>query len=213
MQKRGQLYILSALLIAFALFIIISPTNIVKRTVTETNFYDIAENFDKESARFLNYLLDTNSAHLGTDFLNFTVLFSSYAKTKNPDVGVVFTFVKDDTLYLGNYDKANATFSIDGDPAVYTISGCFADIDAAFSVAGFDIALSSVPLSTYSDCMKEVPLTLPPPYILHLLIKEPDSTTNLKTSLEPNHPDLIIVARESSGTIKKIFLKGEFITP
>mgnify|MGYP001572685065 CR=1 FL=1 len=209
MDKRGQFYLLAAIIIAFAIFVILSPSNTIKETTTTTNFEEIATNFEKESARFLNHLFEDASQHIGDEFLNFTVLFTSYAKTKNKDFGLIYAFAHEEKLYLGNYDATSIDVFLDNNP-VASLDGCANKINAQAVVLGLNIAISDIERSTYMRCIAEVsiPAGIVPPYPLTVHIHENNSTTPLTTTLEPSHPDLIIVAREAAGNIRRVYIKG-----
>ena len=130
MDKRGQIYLVSALIIVFILYIILTPSNIIKKTTESSNFEDISKNFDRESSRFMNILIGKKQA-VYDSFLNFTILFTSYSKTKNPDFGLIYTFAYDNKLYFGNYAADRATFEAGTQKTI--IDGCLSNIQTSFS--------------------------------------------------------------------------------
>ena len=210
MDKRGQLYIMSAIIIAFILYIIITPSNIIKKTTETSNFQEIAKNFDRESSKFLNSLIKKKQ-DIYDSFLNFTILFTSYSKTKNPNFGLIYAFIKDNKLYIGNYLQDEATFKYSSHQT--TIKGCLDQIKTSFSVAGLDVGIPNVNILNYQDCLKEIPITPSSTNEISITITEPDtgSITTFKTEISENNPDLIIISKEKKDNIRRIYTKGKFI--
>ncbi len=200
---------MSALIILFILYTILTPSNIIRQSTETSNFKEIAKNFERESAHFLNNLIKSQQP-IYNAFLNFTLLFTSYAKTKNPDVGIIYTFIHGNTLYIGNYAHDKATFQTS--TAAIAIKGCLDDVKTSFSVAGLDIAIQDVDILNYQDCLKT--LTLLPTFdnILNITITEPDtSSTTFTIGILSSHPDIVIISKEKQGNIRRIYTKGTFI--
>ena len=210
MNKRGQLYLMSALILMGVLYTLLTPSNIIKKTTEASNMQDIAINFDRESTHFLNSLITTNQPIFDA-FLNFTVLFSSYAKTKNQDVGMIYTFVHQNKLYIGNY--AEDTVVVTTGSSTTIMNGCLADVDTSFSLAGLNIAIQDVDLGTFQSCLKGVPLSSDFDQKLTIKITEPDtgSSITLKTETAPKNPDLIIISKEKTANTRRVYTKGKFI--
>lgn len=207
MNTRGQMYILSALIIAFILYTILTPSNVVKRATETSNFYEIAENFDQESALFLDYLIESQQPVYDA-FLNFTLLFTSYTKTKNQHVGLLYSFVKDDVLYLANYGEDTAVFTVETMP--YVVEGCLKDVGTSLSIAGLDIAVDDVDLSSYRSCLVEVAVPKDFSSTLGITLLEGEEKVQFATDMA-RHPDLIIISREKSGETRRVYTKGTFI--
>ncbi len=205
MDKRGQLYLLAALLIGFIIFIVVTPANQVKETVIEDNFQDLARNFETESAKFLNAVIEKN-ADVSKAFLNFTVLFSSYAKTKNPDFGLLYLFLYNNKLYVGNYLQDPINIMYHGS---YTLNGCFSHIKAGFSIAGLSISVPSLDLSLVQRC--QLVINAGASSIVDLVVQEPGNHVSLKVDLAQGNPDIVIVAREKKGRIQKVYTKGKLL--
>jgi len=210
MDKRGQLYLVSALIIAFVVYIILSPSNVVKTSVESSNFEAIAKNFDRESARFLNTLF-AQKQWVYDAFLNFTILFTSYAKTKNPDVGVVYTFAHEGKLYFGNYAKDQVTFEAGGVTVI--VQGCLDKIATSISAAGLNIAAPQIAVGTYQQCLKEIPVPGGFNHLVSIIVLEQDTglSTSFVTEVTPSHPDLILISKEKKGSERRIYTKGRFI--
>jgi len=210
MDKRGQIYLVSALIIVFILYIILTPSNIIKKTTESSNFEDISKNFDRESSRFMNILIGKKQA-VYDSFLNFTILFTSYSKTKNPDFGLIYTFAYDNKLYFGNYAADRATFEAGTQKTI--IDGCLSNIQTSFSAAGLQLSIPNVNLGVFKQCLKEVPT--PPGFTDTIMITieelNTNSTTKFTTEISPNNPDIVIISKEKKGNTRRIYTKGKFI--
>ena len=105
MQKGGQIFIIAALLLGFIIFILVSETQYVRRSIYEDNFEELNKNYQIEAAKFINELIKDPKADVGAKFLEFTTLFTSYSKSQNPDFQIVYAFDYSGKLHVGNYLK------------------------------------------------------------------------------------------------------------
>jgi hypothetical protein len=204
MQKRGQIYLLAALLIGFILFTLAAQMNVVKKTVIEDDFEELSKNYERESARFVNDLLDKGTtSNLGDDFAKFTILFTSFSKTKNPEFGLIYAFLYDDVVYVGNYLDEDVVLTSYSPPV--SLKGCYKNVKASVSIAGLSLQPGSISLGTFTSCKLA---TTPPPG--NRLMVEVDGIA-YEISLTPNNPEIMIVSRENIAEQRKVFLKGNFI--
>ncbi len=208
MEKKGQLYLLTALLIGLILFILLSPTNVIKRTVAESRFEETSKNFEIESAKFINYLIKNNK-DVETSFLNFTILFTSYSKTKNPDFGLIYAFIYDKTLYMGNYLDDTVNFYFES--STYGLIGCFSDVNTTFSIAGLNINIHNIDLANFLHCQTTASVLGSDPYMLDIDVLEPNNPSSFTVELAEGHPELVIVTKEKKGETRKVYTKGKFI--
>ncbi|MEK6839689.1 MAG: hypothetical protein AABX72_02005 [Nanoarchaeota archaeon] len=210
-SKRGQIYLVSALILVFILYMILTPTNIIKKSTESSNFEQIAKNFDRESAHFMNELIKTDQP-VQRAMLNFTFLFSSYAKTKNPDFGLIYTFMYKDKLYLANYAHDRVIFSTE-DASLASINGCLAHVQTSFSTSGLSMNIPNVNIGTYQNCLKELPVPASFDNEIVMTIHELDTgmNTTFTSEITPYNPDLIIISKEKKGNIRRIYTKGKFI--
>ena len=201
---------MAAVIIAFVLYVILTPSNIVKETTGTSNFQEIATNFDRESAHFLNDVIEQNQP-VYNSFLNFTTLFTSYSKTKNADFGLIYSFVYKDKIYFGNYAEDRVTFTA-GNQHV-TINGCLYDVQTSFSIGGLNMAIPNVDIMSYQHCLQELPI--PPNFhntvTMAILELGTNVTTTFTTEVAKNNPDLVIISKEKKGNIRRIYTKGKFI--
>lgn len=213
-DKRGQVYLIAAIIIGFILFIIITPSNIVRELTVDDRFEELSKNFEIESAKFMNYLIEKEK-NVPSTFLNFTVLFTSYSKTKNPDFGLVYAFINpnDNNLYLGNYLKDDARFKFQNN--MNFLNGCFNNIDTGFTVAGLNINIENINFQVISQCQSSIPVNPSLPYSLNITVIETQANQTAEisflTEVAPGNPELIIIAKEKKDQTRKIYTKGKFI--
>src|SRR3989344_1316876 len=143
MQKRGQIFVLAALLLGFIIFILVSETQYVRRAISDDSFEELNKNYQIEAAKFINELIKDPNLDVGTEFLGFTTLFTSYSKSQNPDFQIVYAFDYGGKLHVGNYlkEEIDITTTI---PTKYKtdLSGCFEEVEAKLAAFGLNIAIS-----------------------------------------------------------------------
>src|SRR3989338_6641702 len=184
--KRGQIYLLAALILGLIIFLVVAETNLVKETVIEDDFESLAKNYEVESATFMNRLLATNAPNIPQEFLKFTIVFSSYAKTKNPEFGIIYAFIYDDHLYVGNYLDQEVRIP-SATPS--HLQGCYQRLNTEIVVGGFRMP-TPVEMNTLDDCMLDFfPI---PGNSFTFFIED----IEYEVELEPSRPEIIIVSRE-----------------
>lgn len=201
---------MSALIIAFILYIIFTPANVILTTTESSNFEEIAQNFERESAAFLNYLIE-HKQPVYDAFLNFTLLFTSYSKTKNPDFGLIYVFAQEGDLYLGNYAQDRVTFMVGSQ--LVTIDGCLDSVKTSFSVAGLQMDIPQVNVLNYKHCLEKVMLPAGFDEAVGMKLEELDTgmITQFTVEVTPSHPDLVILSKEKKGNVRRVYTKGKFI--
>jgi hypothetical protein len=201
MHKKGQVYLLAALIIGFILFLLATQTNVVTKIMIEDDFEDLSKNYDRESANFVNSLLVNPGANVEKEFTKFTALFTSFAKTKNPEFGLVYAFLHQGTVYLGNYlDQA---ITIITPTPQKTVQGCYALVDTTISIAGLNftsIGISS--LGRFSSC--SATFTAPPGNTIQIEI----GSIDYALLLAEDSPDVMLISRETKDNQRKVFIKS-----
>ena len=85
MSKRGQIYILAAILLAITIYSLSTTVNIIEQEDIKGDFNSLAQNYEIESFKIINSVLKSGDVSIPEAFENFTFLFSSYSKTKSPN--------------------------------------------------------------------------------------------------------------------------------
>lgn len=209
MQKRGQVYILVSIVIAMVIFGLVSIVNHVSQENLESDFEDLSDNYAKESSKLINAFIADPTIDISSAFINFTLLFTSYAKTINPKFGLIYAFYYNDQLYLGNYLDKRINVLCDGCARPSTIDGCFETIPATVDFGGLDLSVI-----VYSKVINQCNLTLvkgpdfdSDPEFVEITVQDVPYSFRIR----PGHPEIIIVSWESRAEQRKVFTEGNFV--
>lgn len=203
MNKRGQVYILAAIILAIIFFSITKTWNQTTPTISKNPFQEIANNYATESSKFVNQLLSIQSPTVGEEFRNFSFIFTSYAKTKHSKFTYIYAFIFKNKLYIGNYMDVPVYFN----PPGTLLQGCFSSAEASISAAGLTLVVPATIQSQLNNCHINGITAPPPPYKLEFTIEG----IKYETHLTPNQPNLIIVAHGKQGKNREVFTRGNFI--
>ncbi len=158
MEKRGQVYILAAVIIGVLLFTIFATVNTSKQVDLNANFDRLNENYERESERFINaYVSDNNpTKELENSFPEFAWNFNKFAMETNPEFGIITTlsFTKKDgtkkNLIVNMLDTpvfVTTRFTENGgvfipsngetdESAIEVVTGCSEILDAVLTIPG-----------------------------------------------------------------------------
>ena len=204
-MKKGQVYLLAVIIMGFLIFTIITPSNFLHKKITDDDFEELSENYQIESSKILNQLL--NRQDLSRDlvesmFLNFTVSFTSYSKTKNPNFGIFYAFPYENNIFLGNYADVNVTFTSTNPPSQLILEGCFQEVGTSITLYGIDITTPQITPSLYTACMSIE--NYPSDNNIVLTIEG----VNYPFTLHDDRSDMIIISREEDEDNVKVFIDG-----
>lgn len=202
-MKKGQIYILSVLIIGFLLFTIITPSNFIHQRVIDDDFEELSKNYQLESSKLINELLNkegTNEEVISDTFLNFTVLFTSYSKTKNPNFGLIYAFPYNGEVFIGNYADTDLTFVAGNSLTNHYLPGCFSEVSTSISLYGISLSVPDIVPADYANCITSI--NYPVGDIIKFTIENIDYDFELKES----RSDIIIVSRENLQEDIKVFI-------
>jgi len=200
-MKKGQVYLLAAIIIGLLLFTLVTPSNLVHQQVIDDDFEALSQNYQVESAKFLNEVLNQQGVDrsvINTSFLNFTIAFTSYSKTKNPNFGLIYAFPFGAGLFIGNYAQVPMNITVNSN--MIPLDGCFDEVSTTVSVAGVNLDIPGLTPSMYKDCTTFT--AYPTDDKMNLLIEDVHYTFNL----DGGRSDIIVVSRESLGDDIKVFM-------
>ncbi len=159
MNKRGQIYILVALVLSIVIYSLVQVANYVGQENIESDFDRISSTFEEESAKTINSMIEAGRSEeeISSAFLDFSLRYATYARTVNPKFGMLFGYKNSTSVLLGNYLEETSTVSGHGD-----LPGCYSNICAgiSFDAIGTEACES---LAAIEDCMmviKPVPAEL-----------------------------------------------------
>ncbi|MBS3117758.1 hypothetical protein J4430_02670 [Candidatus Woesearchaeota archaeon] len=201
MQKRGQLYIIAALIFSAVLYTLATQANTYRQEDFAEGFDDLSTNYATESERLVNSLLYSNQDVL-SGFTNFTLLFTGYTKSKNPSFGLIYIFEFNETIQVGNF--LDRPIIIDtGDAQSYdfhNLEGCFDRVSAVVKFAGLSFS-SDVAAGDIQECI----LTFPTKDQIWIGVDD----AWYPFSVVRGKPTLMIVTRQEAQEQRKVFIGGE----
>jgi len=213
MDKRGQVYILAAIILSFLIIALATKMIVVQREKFESDFYELSSNYDKESAKFMNILAEKrNEGEIETmDVVNlsagFARDFSIYSKTQNPYFGLLYFFDYDDKVIFGNYLNQDVLFIVCERPGI--VKGCRSKISAGAEVGGWNIE-TSFDLGEFVDCLN-VSASGSDVYSVYFLVGDYLYNTELKKGIT----EIAIISNEAKNEQRRVFvdrfINGEYI--
>ncbi len=210
MQKSGQIYLLVAVVIAMVVFGLVSIMNKVYQEDLKSQFEQLSDNYASESSKLINSLIANPEVDIASAFVNFTLMFTSYAKTINPKFGLIYAFYYNDKLYLGNYLDTRISFGCERCSKMNTLTGCFETIPATVNFGGLDLSVDVYNTVLERQCdrvlEKDVDFTDTPGSVYITIGNVPYSF-----KVKEGHPEIIIVGWEKREEQRKVFTEGNFI--
>lgn len=114
MNKRGQFFVLGAVILAMALFVLMAKVNTYEEKILLEDFPDLANNYKTESVNVLN------DALLGGEdptvrLYSFTDNYVQYARTISPSLGFVYAYKNSSgQVIVTNYNPNPIIVDTDG---------------------------------------------------------------------------------------------------
>ncbi|MBT3395114.1 hypothetical protein HOA59_03095 [archaeon] len=112
MNKRGQFYIITVLVLAMATYAITMESNTLRKSILFEDFDALSQNYITESTKIINYAIENEDVGNIEDQLdNFTKSFLEYAKQRDPNVELVYIFSNGTNVTVSNYfDETNINY-------------------------------------------------------------------------------------------------------
>ena len=224
MHKRGQVFILAALILSFIIFSLAVKVNIANRPIIEGDFEGLSRNYDIESTKFINLLTEKNFREalkledVAVLFLNFTQDFTSYSKTQNPEFGVIYFFDFESSisgqgvgkLFVGNYlDQDIIVWTKEGEEQV--VEGCKNTVNAGVSFGEFKFNTGVETLNF--DCATNLSRGNSDPYSFSFIIGDIEYTSEISLG----EAKIGIVAHEDTNEQRRVYInelkEGSVVDP
>lgn len=205
MDKKGQVYIIAAILLSVVLFAMASVTNAAKQEKFKGDFEKLSNNYENEGTRLVNTIINTGE-DVGARFGNFTYAFTSYSKTQNWQFGLIYVLDYNGRVHIGDYlaDSIDVGYIEGGTPKTITLSGCFKAVGSSITFESLTKEFTSVdPGLNLANCVKDI--AEPADKKVHIAIK--NSWYPFK--LVPGKPQLMIVSQMEQEEQRKVFVRGE----
>lgn len=91
MNKKGQFYIIIVLVICMALYGVTRDENTIKEATLFEDFSQLSANYVEEAPKIINYAVYDHK-DVNDTLENFTKEFLSYAKKKDPNMGLLYVY-------------------------------------------------------------------------------------------------------------------------
>jgi len=105
MKKRGQIFLVAAVILAFAIFSISLIFNDYEEKILLEDFPDLTKNYQIEAKKIVNEALLSDEP-IEDKLDEFTLDYVNYARTIDPNIGFVYVYKKVDEAKIKNYGNA-----------------------------------------------------------------------------------------------------------
>ncbi len=129
MNKRGQFYIFVSVILALAIFVVVSQVNTLEERILLEDFNELSKNFATEAPKSINKILSTATTETkpedigGTLDATFTNNFVKYARTQDPNIGFIYIYkitlppttggtTVQELYYIANYLPGTSTAKV-----------------------------------------------------------------------------------------------------
>ena len=212
MNKRGQVYLFAAVVISIMIFgLTITYNKLEQRRISE-DFKRISDNYNLESATFLNALIETSIlSDLSTKFAEFSAEFSSYAKSKSPNYELFYVYAQDNKLYVGNFLVNTIHIPDPNNQNIDLISreGCYLKLNANIELGGLTLP-SSIELIDIGPCIDVASISPSVTSIDVCIIDAINSEEFCYTfDLTKGKPQVMIVTGETELEQRQVYIGGK----
>lgn len=210
MDKRGQIYILAAILLGVAIFTLSVQVNKYSKEHETEDFKDLSNMFTTEGSKLANSVV-LQGGDLESSFRNFTVMFTSYSKSQNPDYGLIYALPYQDSngnniTYVGNFldQYVIVSYYTSGGNIEYKeLPGCLDTISPTLIFEGLTLS-NEMDLSLLKSCS----------LIINQKVDQVSLTidgTGYVFQIKQDKPELVVVSREYLGELSKVYFQGDVI--
>jgi hypothetical protein len=200
MNKKGQIYIIAAILLSVVIFAIATVTNVAKQEKFKGDFEKLSNNYELEGAKLINTIANTQG-DVGSKFGKFTYDFTAYSKTQNPQFGVIYVLDYNNTVYVGNY-MTGEVYVDSGSPTLTNLQGCFGKVGASVSFGALSATFDTTPFEL-DKCVKN--MSEPPLKKIYMLIGD----AWYPFQLVSGKAQLMVVSQMEQAEQRKVFIGGE----
>lgn len=139
MNKRGQFYIIAALIIAAIIAGLVSEANYAIRRPKPVKFYDLSKDYETEVTKIIDsgVYLSKGDDWINEAVANFTKKFLEYAQEKDPNLQLLYLYGNRDEITVVNYAQGDAEIEIPEDPSKNQIisgGGAFAESEVNIEI-------------------------------------------------------------------------------
>ena len=213
MNKRGQVYILAAIIFGLVIYLLSVNVNIAKGTVFDNLFIEISNNYDKESAKFLTSLsqesLKDNQLNVKTKFNEFSGKFTSYSGTTDPSFSFIYFFdyshKSEGKLIIGNH-LAQPILVWVSETNQKIIDGCKAEISLGVSFSQLSTEFLGTKREVLESCSDVLDVDSGDTYRVNYVIGDIKYTSKVIRGI----PQIVILSEENKDNQRKVYTNHKF---
>lgn len=145
MNKRGQFFILVAVIVCLAVFVLVTEVNTYEEKKLLEDFPDLSKNYMKEAPKVVNDVIlnPLSGATPEKTLEDFTKNFTNYAQSIDPNVGIVYVYKKleetNPEFTVANFLNENDITEVCGDTSANT---CFDSLFSDYTKSISEISLN-----------------------------------------------------------------------
>ena len=226
MNKKGQIYLFAAIIASVVLFALTIAYNKFGQRELSENFKDLSENYDLESARFINALVESSGPDEDNikKLYGFSTEFSSYAKAKDPEYELLYIYSNIDgtRLYFGNLMNKKISVKSPPDPNAKEITiydsgnpparsdkldGCYDKLNANIELGGFSVASTGINYGEIKNCLGYISM-ISGQSIEVCIEQSQSSRVCYEFALVRNKAQVMLVTGESEFEQRQVYIGG-----
>lgn len=152
MNKRGQLFLLAAVILASIIITLGATINYARVNKEDKNFYDTTYDIKREGLEVVNYgVISGNVTEAVADYSN---KVGDYLADSSPDTEILFIYGNSTDVYVENYGKGIASIGSGSswDSSVGCNTALVGTIQVSVGGASFDTSSSATAKNYYGKC-------------------------------------------------------------
>lgn len=102
MNKRGQFYLIIAMILSLAVYGVTYRVNSIEEPIVWEDFDDVSQNYLTESVFVINNAIE-NKKQVNESLDEFTRAYLDYAKQRNPDLTLLYIYSNGDDILVQSY--------------------------------------------------------------------------------------------------------------
>lgn len=204
MDKRGQFYLIMAIIFSLAIFIITSKNNKIQETVLFEDFSRVSQNYVSEAPKTVNYAFYSDK-EVNPTIKSFTEDFLSFARKTNPTISLLYVYSNGSNVAVVSYLDETTIVGFNSSKTENLLGGQDVSInDIALNVAGVDF-VHHVPVEIKNFGGSFNTIVSDPSPFLSLQIGGIFHNFNL----EANSPQLQVILTASDGRTARFYTTGQ----
>lgn len=211
MDKRGQIFIFAAIVVALVTFMLFTKPNTMREEILLENFGEISENYLNEAPKVIDNSL-YNEFLVEQNLEKYTGSFLNYARNQlDPNVGIVYIYTNGTSLIVDNHLKDELiSFTSLSEPDIKIFS------KGEPLEGGFILEGTGINNKAFADLCATIDPQLGEkdvPYCIININTDPAQDNNIKLKIGDNdyyfdigskNPSMVVIIKSSKGETTKV---------